>query len=46
MGNRTVICTSCQGRGFVICRQCFDQYNDLDPYDIDSIREFIKRRPD
>ena len=45
MGNRTVKCTSCQGRGFVICRTCFDRY-DEDPYDIDAIRETISRMPD
>jgi len=45
MGNRTVRCTSCNARGFVICRSCFDQYDD-DPYDIDGIREIMNRMPD
>jgi hypothetical protein len=45
MGGRSVKCTSCNGRGFVICRNCFDRYNE-DPYDIDSIRETMNRMPD
>jgi hypothetical protein len=45
MGGRTVNCTSCGGRGFVICRACFDRYDD-DPYDIDAIREKMSRMPD
>ena len=45
MGNRRVKCTSCAGRGFVICRACFSDY-DEDPYDIESIRERMKRMPD
>ena len=45
MGNRTVKCTSCSARGFVMCRSCFDQY-DEDPYDIDGIRETMNRMPD
>lgn len=45
MGNRTIRCTSCNARGYVICRSCFDLY-DEDPYDIDSIREIMNRMPD
>ena len=45
MGGRTVKCTSCNARGFVICRNCFDRY-DEDPYDIDAIREMMNRMPD
>ena len=45
MGGRTIKCTSCNGRGFVMCRACFDRY-DEDPYDIDSIRETLNRMPD
>lgn len=45
MGGRSVQCSSCRGRGFVICRECFDRY-DEDPYDIDAIREKVSRMPD
>mmetsp|Transcript_6386 Transcript_6386/g.12777 ORF Transcript_6386/g.12777 Transcript_6386/m.12777 type:complete len:464 (+) Transcript_6386:24-1415(+) len=45
MGNRTVRCTSCNGRGYVVCRSCFHLYDD-DPYDIDGIRETMNRMPD
>ena len=45
MGNRSVKCTSCSGRGFVICRACFSKY-DEDPNDIESIREIMRRMPD
>mmetsp|Transcript_15675 Transcript_15675/g.43240 ORF Transcript_15675/g.43240 Transcript_15675/m.43240 type:complete len:395 (-) Transcript_15675:342-1526(-) len=45
MGNRMVKCTSCRGRGFVICRSCFDYY-DEDPNDIEAIRELMSRMPD
>ena len=45
MGNRTVKCTCCRGRGYVMCRTCFDRY-DEDPYDIDAIRETMARMPD
>jgi hypothetical protein len=45
MGGKTISCTSCNGRGFVICRDCFDQYG-KDPYDIDTIREMMRRMPD
>jgi hypothetical protein len=44
-GGRTVQCTSCSGRGFVICRACFSQY-DEDPNDIEAIRELMSRMPD
>lgn len=44
-GGRTVECTSCRGRGFVMCRACFDRY-DEDPYDIDTIRDVMSRMPD
>jgi len=42
---QSVKCTSCRGRGFVICRACFSQY-DEDPADIDAIREKMSRMPD
>ncbi|KAG7357034.1 insulin-induced protein insIG [Nitzschia inconspicua] len=45
MGGRSVRCTSCAGRGFVICRACFSEYDD-DPNDIEAIREFMSRMPD
>jgi hypothetical protein len=45
MGNRITQCTSCRGRGYVMCRACFDRY-DEDPYDIDAIREKMSRMPD
>ena len=45
MGDRTVRCSSCRGRGFVICRSCFEDYGE-DPYDIDAIREKMSRMPD
>jgi hypothetical protein len=45
MGGRRVSCTSCRGRGFVICRDCFDEYGE-DPYDIEAIREKMSRMPD
>jgi hypothetical protein len=47
MGGRSITCTSCRGRGFVICRSCFGQYEgDPDPNDIDSIRDMVSRMPD
>ena len=46
MGGSSVTCTSCRGKGFVICRACFDRYDDLDPYDIEQIRQFMDRMPD
>ena len=45
MGGRTIQCTSCRGRGFVICRSCFSYY-DEDPNDIDAIRDTMSRMPD
>ena len=45
MGGKSVQCTSCRGRGFVICRACFSDYDD-DPYDIEGIREIMSRLPD
>ena len=45
MGGSSVKCTSCAGRGFVICRACFSNYNE-DPNDIESIRELMARMPD
>jgi hypothetical protein len=44
-GGRSVDCTSCRGRGFVMCRACFSHY-DEDPNDIDEIREVMSRMPD
>lgn len=46
MGGRRITCTSCRGRGFVICRDCFGLYDGDDPYDIDAIREKMSRMPD
>ena len=45
MGGRVVKCTSCRGRGFVICRNCFSYY-DEDPNDIEGIRDLMSRMPD
>jgi hypothetical protein len=45
MGDRVVKCKACKGRGFVVCRSCFDKY-DEDPYDLESIRELMSRMPD
>ena len=45
MGGRTVKCTSCRGRGFVVCRSCFSHY-DEDPSDIEAIRDLMSRMPD
>eukprot|EP00536_Pseudo-nitzschia_multiseries_P006689 jgi/Psemu1/239591/estExt_Genewise1.C_1450082 len=45
MGNKTVRCTSCNSRGYVMCRSCFDLY-DEDPYDIEGIRETMNCMPD
>lgn len=42
---RETTCTSCRGRGFVMCRACFDRY-DEDPYDIEAIRDKMSRMPD
>jgi len=43
--NQSVKCNCCKGRGFVICRACFDQY-DEDPNDLEAIRELMNRMPD
>ena len=45
MGGRSVVCTSCRGRGFVVCRACFSNY-DQDSNDIDAIRDVMSRMPD
>ena len=45
MGGQSVTCASCKGRGYVICRACFDRY-DEDPNDIEGIRDLISRMPD
>ena len=45
IGGRVVTCTSCRGRGFVICRACFAWY-DEDPNDIEAIREIMSKMPD
>lgn len=42
---KEIKCTCCKGRGLVICRECFDRY-DEDPNDIEAIREFMSRMPD
>ena len=42
---KEVKCNCCKGRGLVICRNCFDWY-DEDPADILSIRDFMSRLPD
>lgn len=36
-----VKCSCCNGRGFVICRDCFRG----DPYDIEAIRAKLDRKP-
>ena len=43
--NRRVKCNCCKGKGLVICRACFSNY-DSDPYDIDAIRNILSRIPD
>jgi hypothetical protein len=45
MGGRSVKCSSCRGRGFVVCRSCFGYYEE-DPYDIEAIRDLMAKRPD
>ncbi|KAL7563165.1 hypothetical protein ACA910_014444 [Epithemia clementina (nom. ined.)] len=45
MVDRYMSCTSCRGKGFVICRTCFQHYNE-DPMDIEAIREKMSRMPD
>ncbi len=42
---REVKCNCCQGRGLVICRNCFSKYGE-DPSDIEAIRERMARMPD
>jgi len=42
---RRIKCNCCNGKGLVICRDCFSQYDD-DPYDIDGIRDIMSRIPD
>jgi hypothetical protein len=45
MGGRRIICTSCRGRVFVICRACFDLYNN-DPWNVEEIRDVLSQMPD
>lgn len=45
MGGRSIDCTSCRGRGFVLCRVCFDKYG-KDPNDVEAIRDLLSRMPD
>lgn len=40
-----VKCNCCKSSGRVICRTCFSWYGE-DPSDIESIRDFMARRPD
>ena len=40
-----VVCNACRGKGFVICRSCFSDYDD-DPNDIANIRRIMDRLPD
>lgn len=42
---KEVQCNCCKGRGLVICRECFDRY-DQDPNDIEAIRDLMARMPD
>ena len=42
---RQVECPACKGRGLVICRACFDNYNE-DPNDIKAIQDIMARMPD
>lgn len=44
-GGRSTTCTSCKGRGYVICRACYGSF-DEDPYDIDAVRDLMSRMPD
>mmetsp|Transcript_34009 Transcript_34009/g.65303 ORF Transcript_34009/g.65303 Transcript_34009/m.65303 type:complete len:417 (+) Transcript_34009:95-1345(+) len=39
-----VVCKACRGKGLVICRACFSQYDT--PNDIESIREVVDKIPD
>lgn len=43
--NIQVKCNCCKGRGYVICRDCFNDYGE-DPGDIESIRDLMSRMPD
>lgn len=43
--NQNIKCNCCKGRGFVICRACFSEY-DEDPNDLEAIRELMRRMPD
>jgi hypothetical protein len=45
MGGRSIQCACCKGRGFVICRSCFDFY-DQDPNDLVSIRQIMSKMTD
>jgi len=45
VGGQRIRCTSCRGSGFVICRDCFFEY-DEDPSDIEAIRDVMLRFPD
>ncbi len=40
-----VVCKACRGKGRVICRECFSQYDD-DPSDIENIRRIMDQIPD
>ena len=40
-----VVCKACRGKGRVICRECFGQYDD-DPSDIENIRRIMDQIPD
>lgn len=42
---KKVTCNCCRGKGLVICRDCFSEY-DEDPNDIERIRDFMSRIPD
>jgi ferredoxin len=42
LGTMEVVCASCKGRGTVICRACFRG----DPYDLEAVREVMRRKPD
>eukprot|EP00562_Extubocellulus_spinifer_P022972 CAMPEP_0178625486 /NCGR_PEP_ID=MMETSP0698-20121128/7905_1 /TAXON_ID=265572 /ORGANISM="Extubocellulus spinifer, Strain CCMP396" /LENGTH=404 /DNA_ID=CAMNT_0020264655 /DNA_START=37 /DNA_END=1251 /DNA_ORIENTATION=- len=42
---RKVTCPACNGRGLVICRDCFPTYGE-DPNDIEAIRDLMSKMPD
>ena len=42
---QSVTCNACKGRGLVMCRACFSDYNE-DPYDIEAVRDFMSKLPD